>query len=126
MGAKYVLNTWYAAAWSEDIGRTLFARRLLNEPLVFYRKEDGTPCVLHDRCPHRFVPLSMGKLLGDDVECLYHGLRFDCTGACIDNPNGAGVIPNAAKVRTYPHAERWGLVWIWMGDASRADPALIP
>lgn len=126
MGMNFIRNTWYAAAWSEDIGRALFPRMLLNEAIVFYRKEDGTPCALRDRCPHRFAPLSIGKLIGDEVECLYHGLRFNCAGQCTDNPNGAGVIPHAAKVRSYPVAERWGLVWIWMGDPALADPALIP
>lgn len=126
MGEKFVRNTWYAAAWSDEIGRKLFSRRLLNVPVVLYRKEDGAVCALNDRCPHRFAPLSVGKLVGDDVECLYHGLRFDCRGICTDNPNAGGVIPRAARVQSYPVVERWGLVWIWMGDPDRADSSSIP
>lgn len=123
---KFVRNTWYAAAWSEEITRALFSRKLLNEQVLLYRKEDGTPCAISDSCPHRFAPLSLGKLIGDEVECLYHGLRFDCTGKCVDNPNGAGVIPKAAFVKSYPLTERYGLVWIWMGDVEKADESLVP
>ena len=123
---NYVRNTWYAAIWSDDLDQSLVARTYLNEPVLLYRKADGTPVAMEDRCPHRYAPLSMGKLIDDQVECLYHGLRFDCSGACTDNPNGTGLIPKAATIRTYPLVERFGMVWIWMGDPARADPALLP
>lgn len=123
---KFVRNTWYAAIWGDELGRELVGRRFLNDPVVLYRKMDGTPVALEDRCPHRFAPLSMGILEGDEVECLYHGLRFGCSGACTDNPNGAGIIPKAAKIRSYPLLERYDMVWIWMGDPSLADPDLLP
>lgn len=122
----FARNCWYAAIWSSDLGRELVARRYLNEPVVLFRRQDGTPVALADACPHRFAPLSMGILHGDEVECLYHGLRFDCSGKCTDNPNGAGNIPAAARLRTYPLHEAWGMVWIWMGDTDAADPASIP
>lgn len=122
----FIRNTWYAAAWSEDVSRTFLSRQYLNERVLLYRKEDGTPCAIADLCPHRFVPLSIGKLVGDTVECAYHGLAFDCSGNCVDNPHGAGVIPKAAKVRSYPLTEQYGMVWIWMGDAAKADPTLVP
>ena len=123
---KYVRDCWYAAAWSEDIGRELFARTLLEEGVLFFRKEGGDVVAMRDRCPHRLVPLSMGRLVGDDVECIYHGLKFDCSGRCIANPNGNEAIPRAANVTAYIVAERFNIVWIWMGDPQRADPALIP
>lgn len=123
---EFIRDIWYAAAWSEDITRVFLSRTLLNERILFYRKQDGTPCAIADQCPHRFLPLSMGKLVGDDVECAYHGLRFNCSGECTHNPQGAGVIPKAAKVRSYPLTEQFGLVWIWMGDPDKADPSLVP
>ncbi|CAG4913674.1 Dicamba O-demethylase, oxygenase component [Paraburkholderia gardini] len=123
---KFLKNAWYGAIWGDELGNRLITRRFLNEPVVLYRKADGMPVALADRCPHRFAPLSMGTLLNDQIECLYHGLRFDCSGTCTDNPNGAGLIPKAAKVRSYPLHERWGMVWIWMGDPEFADPDLIP
>jgi vanillate O-demethylase monooxygenase subunit len=79
---------------------------------------------LFDRCPHRFAPLSAGRLIGDDIQCGYHGLKFDCSGACVSNPHGP--IPRAATVTPYGVAERYGILWIWMGDSSMADPATIP
>jgi phenylpropionate dioxygenase-like ring-hydroxylating dioxygenase large terminal subunit len=81
----FLRNYWYVAASDSDIGRKPFRRIIMNEPVVFYRTEDGTPIALEDRCPHRRLPLSMGKLVGDDIlQCHYHGLRFDRTGACVD------------------------------------------
>jgi len=98
---------------------------LLNEPVVLYRKEDGTPVALEDRCCHRQLPLSMGKVEGNDLRCGYHGLKFDASGTCIEIP-GQASIPPQAKVRGYPVLERYNWVWIWMGDAAKADPKLIP
>jgi len=123
---SFIRNTWYAAAWSDEIEHKLFARTLLNEAILLYRKSDGSVAALKNRCPHRIIPLSMGKLVGDEVECIYHGLRFDCAGRCVENPNGNGVIPSALRVQTYPVVERWNLVWIWMGDPTLADAARVP
>ena len=66
----------------------------------------------------------MGKLRGDTVECGYHGLTFDCTGKCVRVP-GQDVIPQTAKVPSYPIHENMGLAWIWMGDPAQADPAKV-
>ena len=117
----YLRNTWYVAATSQEIDRTLKHLEILDEDIVFYRTEAGTPVALEDACPHRKLPLSMGRIMGDAVECGYHGLTFDCTGACIASPTQEGNIPPGAKVRSYPVTEKWGLVWVWMGDPSLAD-----
>jgi phenylpropionate dioxygenase-like ring-hydroxylating dioxygenase large terminal subunit len=122
---QFLRNAWYAAAWSEEIGRSLLQRTLLNEPLLFFRSQAGQPVAMSNLCPHRFAPLHLGKLVGDAVECPYHGLRFNGTGHCVDNPHGNGVIPRAAQVRVYPLVERYGLLWIWMGEPAHADPGLI-
>ena len=126
MAAAYLHNAWYVAAWPEQVTRTPLRRVFLDQPIVLFRREDHTPAALADSCPHRFVPLSRGTLVGDDIECCYHGLRFDSSGACTLNPHGDGTIPRTAHVRPYPLAERHGLIWIWMGAADRADPAGIP
>ena len=121
----FLRNYWYVAAKDQEIGRKPFGRIILGEPVVFFRSEDGTPIALEDRCPHRRLPLSMGKLVGDDVlQCHYHGLRFDRTGACVRVP-GQDAIPATAKVKTYPVVERYKWLWIWMGDPALADPAQI-
>jgi vanillate O-demethylase monooxygenase subunit len=123
---KALRNIWYVAAQSTEVeAQALFHRKILDTSVLIYRKQGGTPVAMHDRCPHRFIPLSMGTREGDDVVCQYHSLRFDCSGACTHNPHGNGLIPAAAKVRTFPLLEKYGFLWIWMGDEP-ADPAKLP
>jgi phenylpropionate dioxygenase-like ring-hydroxylating dioxygenase large terminal subunit len=125
--ATFPKNMWYVAFWSGDLdGGALHPRRILGEPIVFFRAASGAVIALEDTCPHRFAPLSLGKVVdGDRIECAYHGLQFDGTGACMFNPHTDHKIPPAAHVRTYPVVEKYSLVWIWMGTAA-ADPATIP
>lgn len=123
---RFLKNTWYAAAWSGEISRDLFTRTILSEPVLLFRKENGQAVAMGDTCPHRFAPLHKGKLIGDVVQCPYHGLQFDGTGKCVHSPHGDGKIPAAAKVKSYPLVEKHTLLWIWMGEESKADPQLIP
>lgn len=120
----YLRNSWYVAAWDHEVGAGLFPVKMLGEDIVLYRKTDGLVAALEDSCPHRKLPLSMGRIKGDTVECGYHGLTFDGTGACTRVP-GAEKIPHVACVHSYPVVERYGLLWVWMGDAAKADPSLI-
>jgi phenylpropionate dioxygenase-like ring-hydroxylating dioxygenase large terminal subunit len=122
----FVRNTWYAAAWSEEVGAAPFRRTILDEAIVFYRPSGGEVVALVDRCPHRLVPLSLGAIVDGALQCGYHGLRFDASGSCIHNPHGDGTIPPGARVRKYPLAERDGIVWIWMGEPGREDSVAIP
>lgn len=123
----FLRNVWYAAAWLDQIepGRML-ARRILAEPLIFFRDADGQIAALADRCPHRFAPLHLGRLADGQVTCGYHGLRFNGEGACTLNPHGDGKIAPGAKVKSYPVVERHRAAWIWMGAPELADPGLIP
>jgi phenylpropionate dioxygenase-like ring-hydroxylating dioxygenase large terminal subunit len=119
-------NCWYVAGWDHEIQRLKLLRRLLlGDAVVLYRKPDGSPVALEDRCCHRQAPLSRGRIRGDRVECAYHGLQFDPSGACVHIPT-QDTIPKSARVRSYPVAEKHHWVWIWMGDPALADPALIP
>ncbi len=120
----YLRNTWYVAARSDEIGEALTPMTILGEKIVLYRRADCMPVALEDACPHRKLPLSMGRREGDLVVCGYHGLTFDCTGACVASPTQPR-IPSTARVRSYPVADRYGLLWIWMGEAEAADPATI-
>jgi phenylpropionate dioxygenase-like ring-hydroxylating dioxygenase large terminal subunit len=79
---------------------------------------------LDNRCAHRGAKLSNGRLEGDCVRCMYHGLKFDATGKCVQIP-GQDNIPPKLGVRSYPVLERQHIVWIWMGEPARADPARI-
>src|SRR5260370_3840354 len=107
--SPYLMNAWYVAALSSEVGPVaLFHRKILDTSVLLYRKEDGKPVALHDRCPHRFAPLHLGKRHGDEVACLYHALRFDCSGKCTQNPHGNGHIPQAAQVKAFPLIEKFG------------------
>ncbi len=120
----FLRNAWYVAACEHEISRSLRPLTLLGERIVFFQKEDGTPVALEDACPHRKLPLSLGRLKGDEVECGYHGLTFDCSGRSVRTP-GNQPVPPGASVRSYPLQSRYGLIWIWMGEPARADPAHI-
>lgn len=121
----FLRNCWYAAAWDHElIDGKLLRRTLLGEHVLLYRGESGATVALADRCCHRGAPLSMGRLEGDCVRCMYHGMKFDPTGRCVQIP-GQDAVPAAMRVRSYPIAVKGHLVWIWMGDPARADPAQI-
>jgi len=123
----FLRNTWYAAAWSDEVSASsAFHRRLLGEDVLLVRDAEGAPHALRNLCPHRFAPLHLGKRFGDVIECAYHGLRFDLKGACVANPHGDGRIPRGAQVRSFPLVEHNLLLWIWMGDPAKADPSLLP
>ena len=120
----FLKNYWYVAATDNEIVNKPLARTFLGEPVVLYRTGDGKVVALEDRCVHRQLPLSMGKLVGDELQCHYHGLRYDRTGACVRVP-GQDTIPPTARIKSYPVVERYHWVWIWMGDPALADPAKI-
>jgi phenylpropionate dioxygenase-like ring-hydroxylating dioxygenase large terminal subunit len=121
----FPMNAWYAAAWDVDIGRKLFPRTICGKHVVMYRKADGTAAALEDACWHRLLPLSKGRLEGDEVVCGYHGLVFDAGGRCTFMPSQETINPSAC-VRAYPVVERHRFIWLWMGDPALADPALVP
>jgi phenylpropionate dioxygenase-like ring-hydroxylating dioxygenase large terminal subunit len=122
----FLRNCWYAAGWSRDFApEALTPVTVLNDPIVVYRRRGGAAVALQDRCCHRFAPLSMGRLEGDDLRCMYHGLKFAPSGRCIEIP-GQPKIPLQACVRSYPIVDKYSVAWIWMGDSARADESLIP
>ncbi|MET0383867.1 MAG: aromatic ring-hydroxylating dioxygenase subunit alpha [Burkholderiaceae bacterium] len=123
----FIQNAWYVAALGSEVpAAEPFARRLLDRPIVIFRDANGDAAVLDDRCPHRFAPLSRGKVTGGVVTCRYHGLRFAGDGRCVGNPHGDGRIPAGAQVRAYPSIERYGAIWFWPGDPARADASQLP
>jgi|SRR5271168_4117420 len=118
-------NVWYVAALPDQVDRQPRRRVILNEPVLLYRAESGGIVGIEDRCPHRFAPLSRGTLHGDIVECKYHGLRFDRAGHCVLNPHDSKISPRV-RINSYPTEERYGLVWIWMGNPALAKTEDIP
>lgn len=124
---RFIKNAWYVGLWASELpAGTLVPQTILSEPVVFFRKQDGTLAAILDRCAHRFVPLSMGTLVpGDRVQCPYHGLEFGADGRCMNNPHPPGTIPTAAHLPSFHVVEKYSMIWIWMGDKP-ADPSLIP
>ncbi len=121
----YLRNCWYVAAWAHElIDGKLLARTILDQPILLYKGDSGRAVALDDRCCHRGARLSQGRLEGDCVRCMYHGLKFDGSGACVQIP-GQDTVPKGMGVRGYPIVERDSLVWIWMGEADKADENLI-
>jgi phenylpropionate dioxygenase-like ring-hydroxylating dioxygenase large terminal subunit len=121
----FLKNAWYVIAWGEEVGRAILARTVCNESIVVYRTEGGKVAALENACCHRQLPLAMGKLVGDNLQCGYHGLTFDPTGRCVAVP-GQSTIPPEAGVRRYPVVEKYRMVWVWLGAPEQADEAKIP
>ena len=119
------MNAWYAAAWDHEIKHKLTPRTICGKKVVMYRRTDGRVAALEDACWHRLLPLSLGRLDGDEVVCGYHGLVFDDSGRCTHMPSQNSINPSAC-VRTYPVIEAHRFVWLWMGDPALADPAKVP
>ena len=116
----FLRDYWYVGAWSDEVSEKPLARTLLGDSIVFYRNASGKVVALEDRCAHRRLPLSMGIVIGDTIQCGYHGLVYDCAGKCIKIPGQEGV-PAGIGVRCYPVVERHQFVSVWMGDPALAD-----
>jgi phenylpropionate dioxygenase-like ring-hydroxylating dioxygenase large terminal subunit len=122
----FIRNCWYVVAWDHEVPADgLFARTVIGEPILLFRRADGCIVALEDRCCHRHAPLSKGRKEGECVRCGYHGLKFDARGDCIEAP-GLDVVPPRAKVRTYPVVVKNKWVFVWMGEPARASAESLP
>lgn len=121
----FLRNDWYVAAQSRELAGGPVPRWLLGEPLVLYRAASGRVVILEDRCPHRGAALSSGEISGETLACGYHGFVFDPAGKCVHIP-GLATIPPQACVRSYAAIERWGWVFVWMGEAALAHESRLP
>ena len=112
-------SSWYAVALSRAVSRTPHRVLIAGQAFVIFRSGGALRC-LTDRCPHRFAPLSLGRVVEDTIECPYHGWRFDGTGRCRAVPGLLEPVPN---VVVPPHAVREanGLVYI-SPEAARGEP----
>jgi phenylpropionate dioxygenase-like ring-hydroxylating dioxygenase large terminal subunit len=121
----FPMNQWYVAALGWEVTEQPLARTYLNHPVALFRLADGSVAALEDRCCHRGLPLSFGRVDGAGLRCGYHGLLFDTTGRCIEIP-GQSTIPPRACVRRYHVREQDQIVWIWMPAEIDAPPAFDP
>lgn len=119
-------DCWYVVGTSAQLQPgQLLAAEIASTPVVLYRQGDGTPVAFDDRCAHRLAPLSLGRVEGDGLRCLYHGIRFGADGRCVEVPGQAGV-PRSFVLRRFEVVEQGGWLWLWLGDAAVADRTLLP
>jgi len=116
--SSFPLNAWYASAYDVEIKHSLLARTICKQKLVLYRRSNGQVAALEDACWHRLMPLSLGRLEGDELVCGYHGLVYNAQGRCTHMPSQETLNPSAC-VRNFPVVERHRFVWIWAGDPAR-------
>lgn len=118
-------NYWYPVLQSEELPADRpVGFKVLGENLVAWRAGAGRVGVVRDRCPHRGVQLSLGRVLDDSLQCRLHGLRFDGLGDCVLIPweNERSRIHERMRVRAYPAAELGGYVWAYLCDTSSVAP----
>lgn len=115
-------NHWYVVARSVEVTNQPVGIVLWQEPIVLYRDQQGQMQALADRCPHRYVKLSRGQVVGNEIECAYHGWRVNAQGQCVVVPylESNQKLP-ACRVRRYPVCEQDGFIWLFPGEAERAS-----
>lgn len=117
-------NTWYVACTPDEIEHKPLGRTICNEKIVFFRGKGGVVAAVEDFCPHRGAALSMGYVQDGNLVCGYHGLVMGCEGKPVAMPmQRVGGFP---CIKAYPVIERHGFIWVWPGQAEKADEALIP
>jgi vanillate O-demethylase monooxygenase subunit len=116
---NYPFNCWYVAATGDEVTAKPLGRRLLDLPVVLYRRPSGEVVAMEDRCVHRAFPLSVGRVVGDRIVCGYHGFEYGPDGACLRVPSQE-TLPTGACVRTYPVHEQGPFLWIWLGEPGSA------
>jgi phenylpropionate dioxygenase-like ring-hydroxylating dioxygenase large terminal subunit len=109
---------WYAVMDSGQIGDRPVGVVRMGEKLVFWREPKGRVACLRDRCVHRGVQLSKGKIIGGRVQCPFHGLEYDASGRVTVIPaNGKNTpVPENFRAVGYPTHEAHGFIWIWWGE----------
>jgi phenylpropionate dioxygenase-like ring-hydroxylating dioxygenase large terminal subunit len=126
-GGTLFRRYWIPALLSEELPEAQGAPvrvRLLGEDLVAYRASDGTVGLIEAYCPHRRAAMFFGRNEPDGLRCVYHGWKFDASGACIDMPSEPEDSQFRAKVTigAYPTWEAGGVIWTYMGEAEQIPP----
>jgi phenylpropionate dioxygenase-like ring-hydroxylating dioxygenase large terminal subunit len=124
----FATRNWYVGARSDELRNRPLGRLICGRHTAFFRDAEGRPRALDALCPHRGADLSRGAVVGDALQCPFHGFRYDGAGRCIEVPSQPGPLENSdgLTVPAYPIVEQQGFVWIWpdAGHApDRAPPA---
>src|ERR1700733_8170430 len=117
---------WLPALLSEELGEPDGAPvrvRLLGEDLVAFRDSSGAVGLVDAYCPHRRAPMFFARNEECGLRCVYHGWKFDVTGACVDMPSEPpdSLFKSKVTIPAYPVWEGGDIVWAYMGP-----PGLIP
>lgn len=118
-------KAWYVACMSSELRNKPLARRIWDLPIVVFRGADGRVGAFVDRCPHRSVPLSFGSVVGNTLQCGYHGWRFETDGRCTTVPALVGEPDHPARCAVALQVrEQQGFVWVWadVGSPPEGEP----
>ena len=120
-----IYNQWYVILESKELKkRKPLKVRRFSEYLALWRDESNNVCCIADKCCHRGVSLSCGRIINGKLECPFHGFIYDKSGEVRTIPaNGkSSPVPEVMKVRAYKTFEAYGLIWLWWGDDDKMTP----
>lgn len=125
-----IYHLWYVACHGSKVarGKTL-AKKILGEKLLLGRDNEGRVFALRDFCPHRGIPLRYGRFDGTEIECCYHGWKFNCEGKCTSVPSLAPhetVDISRIKTASFPCREQDGLIWVYVPTPRTKAPDTLP
>lgn len=126
---SFVTNAWYVAGLSAEFATNkLHGMVIAKKPIVIWRTSEGKVVAFDDRCVHKRMPLSCGRLMENGtLECAYHGFTYDGNGQCVKTPSQPNhPIPSRAKLKPFPVIEQEGAVWVWTGDPDKMGKARPP
>jgi 5,5'-dehydrodivanillate O-demethylase len=116
-GGIFLRQFWHAIHRSEDLPAGVAKPiRIMSENYALYRGASGRAQVIDARCPHRHAPMHLGWVEGDDIRCVYHGWKYDCSGQCIEQPAEEAGFARKVRIGTYPTQEYLGLIFGYFGD----------
>lgn len=112
-----IRDQWYPVLMSNEVRKKPVSAMRMGEKMLFWRDKEGVNCI-HDRCIHRGVSLSLGKIVNNHIQCPFHGLEYDKTGKCTVIPSNSGCtpVPDNFRVKSYTTAEKHGFIWIYWSD----------
>lgn len=122
MTTELLKNHWYAALPTQKLKQgKMQSMEIFGEPVLFFRNAADEVSAIKDICPHRGIPFRYGQMVGDLVECPYHGWKFDGAGVCREIPSLTSeqkLDCTKIRVKSYPVKEQFGIIWIFIGDSN--------
>jgi len=123
-GGRFMRRFWMAVCRSQDIAKGATKPILImSVDYALYRGESGRAQVIDYRCPHRGAQMHLGSVEGDDIRCIYHGWKYDCTGQCVEQPAEDSSFAGKVTMDSYPTREYMGLIFAYFGEG---DPPQFP